>query len=178
MTKDVKTAEEVLTLAEAVKKMREINIGCLVVVKAAAEEAGDGKRQKEDVSPVGIFTERDLVRKIAESGASILSTPMAQLMSKPLTTISPGATIWDAIAVMGRLGIRRLPVVDGGRLIGLLTETDVFRLIVSQQNLLLESVSESFPTATMEQMRGIAGQFGLQVPPGRTSRARSSMSAT
>ena len=94
---------------------------------------------------------------------------MVQVMSKPLTIISPVATIWDALTLMGRADIRRLPVVENGRLIGILTERDVFRLILSQQNLLLESVSESFPTATQEQFRGIAGQFGLERPPGRAS---------
>jgi len=84
-----------------------------------------------------------------------------------LTIISPGATIWDAITLMGSAGIRRLPVVENGHLVGILTERDVLRLILAQQNLLLESVSESFPAATRERVRGIAGHFGLERPPGR-----------
>jgi CBS domain-containing protein len=90
-------------------------------------------------------------------------------MNKPMMIISPGATIWDAITLMGRADIRRLPVVENGHLIGILTERDVFRLILAQQNLLLESVSESFPAATKEQLRGIAGHFGLERPPGRAA---------
>ncbi len=156
MTKEVKTIEATKSLADAVKVMSDTKIGCLVVV---------GK----DRTPVGIFTESDLVRKMAKMGHEVASMTMAQAMSKPLTIISPGATIWDAVTLMGRANIRRLPVVENGHLVGILTERDVLRLILSQQNLLLESVSESFPAATREQLRGLAGRFGLGGPPGRAN---------
>lgn len=158
MTKDVKTIDATRPLAEGIKMMKEADIGSLVVV---------GK----DKTPVGIFTERDLVRRMAEKGHGALALPMAQVMNKPLTIISPVATIWDAVTLMGRAGIRRLPVVENGHLIGILTERDVFRLILARQTLLLESVSESFPTATKEQLKGIAGHFGLGGPPGRANQA-------
>lgn len=154
MTKEVKTVEGTRKVASAVKTMADAKIGSLVIV---------GK----DKTPIGIFTERDLVNKISERGQDALTLDISKVMSKPLTIISPSATIWDAITLMGRAGIRRLPVVEDGRLIGILTERDILRLILSQQNLLLESVSESFPVATREQMKGIAGQFGLGTPPGR-----------
>jgi len=154
MTRDVKTIDAAKTVGDAIKTMRDANIGCLVVV---------GK----DQTPVGMFTERDLLRKIADKGHSILGLAMAQVMSKPLTIISPVATIWDAVTLMGRTDIRRLPVVENGHLIGILTERDVLRLILAQQSLLLESVSESLPAATKEQLRGIAGHFGFERPPGR-----------
>jgi CBS domain-containing protein len=154
MTKDVKTIDAAKPLADCVKMMGDADIGSLVVV---------GK----DQTPVGIFTERDLVKKVAQKGHAVLSLPMAQVMSKPLTIISPVATIWDALTLMGRAGIRRLPVVENGRLVGILTERDVFRLILARQSLLLESVSESLPTATREQLKGMAGRFGLETPPGR-----------
>lgn len=159
MTKDVKTIEATKTLQDAVKTMRDAKIGCVVVV---------GK----DQTPVGMFTERDLVNKMADKGHGVLGTAMAQVMTKPLTIISPSATIWDAVTLMGRADIRRLPVVENGHLIGILTERDVLRLILSQQSLLLESVSESFPTATREQLRGLAERFGTGTPPGRASEER------
>ena len=136
--------------------MKDANIGSLVVVG-------------RDQTPVGIFTERDLVKKMAEKGHGVLALPMAQVMSKPLTIISPVATIWDAVTLMGTADIRRLPVVENGHLIGILTERDVFRLILARQSLLLESVSESFPASTREQLRGMAGRFGLERPPGRAA---------
>lgn len=156
MTKDAKTVEPNKALSECIKLMGDAKVGSLVVV---------GK----DQTAVGIFTERDLVNKMAERGHGILSLPMVQVMSKPLTIISPVATIWDAVTLMGRADIRRLPVVENGHLIGILTERDVFRLILARQNLLLESVSESFPTATREQLKGISGHLGLGGPPGRAA---------
>jgi CBS domain-containing protein len=154
MTKDVKTIEATKTLGDGIKIMRDANIGCLVVM---------GK----DKTPVGIFTERDLVRRLAEKGHGVLGLTMAQTMNKPLTIISPVATIWDAITLMGRADIRRLPVVENGHIVGILTERDVLRLILAQQSLLLESVSESLPATTKEQVKGIVGRFGLERPPGR-----------
>ena len=126
--------------------MKEAKVGCLVVVDAE--------------KPVGIFTERDLIRVIVEHGADSLNESMEKVMTKPLTTILPAATIWDAISLMGRLGIRRLPVVEEGKLVGILTERDIFRLILSQQSLLLEAVSEAMPAATREQLLDMLGHFG------------------
>jgi CBS domain-containing protein len=117
MTRGVMTIEATKTLADAVKTMRDANIGCLVVVE-------------QDQTPIGMFTERDLVRKIADKGDGALGLAMEQVMTKPLSVISPSATIWDAVAQMGRADIRRLPVVESGRLIGILTERDVFRLLL------------------------------------------------
>ncbi len=144
MTKEVKTAEASVFLSDCVRVMKKANIGSIVVV--------------ENDKPVGIFTERDLISRMA-TGVESLGLPMALVMTKPLQTISPSSTIWDAITLMGRLNIRRLPVVDNGKLIGIVTERDVLHLILSQQSLLLESVSESLPSATRDQVKAMVGRF-------------------
>lgn len=146
MTRRVLTIQADRPLSDCVRMMRDAKIGCVVVV--------------ESEKPVGIFTERDLIRQIANQGAESLNQAMTQVMTRPLATILPAATVWDAIALMGRLGIRRLPVVENEKLVGILTERDVFRLILSQQNLILEAVSESMPAATREQLRGLVDHFG------------------
>ncbi len=152
MTKGVKTIGASRSLADCVRLMSDNDIGEIVVV--------------ENDKPVGIFTERDLVRKMAD-GADSLKRKMTEVMSKPLTTILPKAAVWDAITLMGRKNIRRLPVVESGKLVGMLTERDVFRIILSHQNLLLEVVSESIPVATRGQLQGIVSQFGVEKPPTR-----------
>ncbi len=152
MAKEISTIESGEPLREAVSLMKKSGLGCVVVL--------------EDGKPAGIFTEKDLIRKVAEGPAS-LELPMKQVMSKPLTVVSPSATLWDAISLMGRRGIRRLPVVDKEKLVGILTEADVLRLVLSHQNLLLESVSESIPAGTREQLRSLAGHFELERPPSR-----------
>jgi len=151
MMRNVLTIGAERPLSEGVKLMKEAKVGCIVVL--------------EMERPVGIFTERDLVREVAERGVEVLNRQMDKVMSRPLATILPKASVWDAIALMGRLGIRRLPVVEKGKLVGILTERDIFRLILSQQHLLLESVSESMPAATREQFRGAVGLFGPEKLP-------------
>jgi CBS domain-containing protein len=156
MTKKVWTIEGSMRLVDCVSMMKGADVGCLVVV--------------EQGRPIGIFTERDLVRKIAE-GPESLGLSMAQVMSTPLTTVAPGTTIWDAITLMGRLNIRRLPVVESGKLVGILTEKDILRLVVSQQSLLLESVSESILSTTRDQLKEIIGRLGVERPPTRAENA-------
>ncbi|HYB03750.1 MAG TPA: CBS domain-containing protein, partial [Nitrososphaerales archaeon] len=112
MMKQVRTIDVTKPMFECVKLMEEHNIGSVVVV--------------DHESPVGIFTERDLVKMIA--GKKELNLKMSQVMSKPLTTISSTATLWDAISLMGRANIRRLPVIEKGKLVGIFTERDLFRL--------------------------------------------------
>jgi CBS domain-containing protein len=150
MTQKVRTVQENVPIIECVKIMKQAEIGSIVIVESDA--------------PVGIFTERDLVNRIGE-GQDNLKLPVSHVMSKPLTVISPKATIWDAITLMGRLSIRRLPVVGNGKLVGILTERDVLRLLLSQQNTLLESVSEYIPAATREQLKTVVGHLGIERPP-------------
>lgn len=149
MTKDVRTVEVGKPLIECVAIMKRFNVGCLVVV--------------ENDKPVGIFTERDLVRKLAD-GYATLGIEVSKVMSKPLTVISPNTTLWEAITLMGRLNIRRLPIVENDHLEGILTETDVLRLVIAHQYLIIESVSESLPSITKEKLKAISGHFGGERP--------------
>lgn len=156
MTKQVRAIEATKTVGDAVKMMADAGIGCAVVL-------GKDKR------PVGMFTERDLVKRVADKGRGVLDSPISRVMSKPLAMISPSATVWDAVVLMGRADVRRLPVVENGQLVGILTERDIFRLILAQQDLLLESVSESLPSVTRDQLRGLVGRYGISAPPGKAS---------
>jgi CBS domain-containing protein len=150
MTTDVKTIGTAKPLVECIKMMKDANIGCIVVI--------------DEGRPVGIFTERDLVRRMAEKLEN-LGSMMAQVMTKPLFTISPTASVWDALIQMGRHDIRRLPVMEGRKLVGIVTERDVFRLILAEQSLLLESVSEAIPASTREKIKGVTGALGIEKPP-------------
>jgi len=152
MNKRTKIIEVSRSLRDSIHLMKENDIGSIIVV--------------ENEKPAGIFTERDLV-KIADRGSTVLDAKMKDVMSHPLTTISSTATLWDAISLMGRKDIRRLPVVEKDRLVGIVTEKDILRVILSQQNLLLESVSEYLPALTREQLRELVEKFGVEKPPSR-----------
>jgi len=79
--------------------------------------------------PVGIITERDMTRA-ALRGDSLLKLPVRSLMSRPLQTAEPNAEIWRTFEVMLKLGVRRLPIVDDGRLVGIVTEKDLARWVL------------------------------------------------
>jgi signal-transduction protein with cAMP-binding, CBS, and nucleotidyltransferase domain len=108
----IDTIERGLTVLLASKVMKERARGSLVIVDAGR--------------PVGIVTERDLVRRvIAEDRPA--STKVADVMSEPLISVGPEATVSSAASIMYKNGIRRLPVIENDRLLGMVTSTDLAR---------------------------------------------------
>lgn len=108
----VKPAEKV---SRALQMMVRHRIGSIVVVDK-------GK-------PIGILTERDVSTRTAK-GQNVRGTVVRSIMSKPLITIGPSAQVWQAVELMVRKDIRRLPVMEGDRMVGMVTERDVFRWVV------------------------------------------------
>jgi len=97
---------------EAVRCMRDRTISCVVVL--------------DQGRPVGIFTERDLVRRIAREGTSFRSLPMREVMSSSLRTVSEEGFLFDAFDTLAAHGIRHLVVVDAeGRATGVVTQSDL-----------------------------------------------------
>ena len=113
MIKNVKTISPSATMAEAAKAMKKNRIGSLVVVQ--------GNR------PVGIITERDLAYKIIAEEQS-LDMKVREVMTKDLKTVQPEKSIKDAARLMAAHVIRRLPVVEGGKLVGIITIEDIMRI--------------------------------------------------
>ena len=111
MTKKVVTAEGDMRAPDAGKKMIAHNIGSLIVV--------------EDGEPVGIVTELDMVQKIISENITPGSVTLRDLMTQPLTTIRGDESLDKAARKMMRLNIRRLPVVEGKKLVGIVTDTDM-----------------------------------------------------
>jgi len=79
--------------------------------------------------PVGILTERDISTRVAK-GQNVRGMVVRNAMSKPLVTVAPSAEVWQAVEQMVRKGIRRLPVIDNYRLVGMITERDIFRWVI------------------------------------------------
>jgi CBS domain-containing protein len=101
---------------KALEAMVRHNIGSIIVV--------------EKGKPVGILTERDVTRRIAK-GQKVRGMVIRNIMSKPLTTIEPSAEVWQAVERMVKKDIRRLLVMDGDRLVGVITERDIFRWVIT-----------------------------------------------
>jgi CBS domain-containing protein len=125
MVRNVKTAKESQTVKAVAKIMTDNNIGNVVIVKNA-----DANR------PVGIITERDIVRIAGVEQALTLQIPACDIMSKPVITIDAMSSIKDALQQMELKNIRRLPVVDREKkMVGIITDKDIFRALMRSQSL-------------------------------------------
>ena len=90
--------------------------------------------------PVGIVTERDLVERVIASDRNPRTTKIARIMSKPLITTKPDSDVFEASAILSKKNIRRLPVVQGGRLVGIITERDVTKSLYEHFNRVMSVV--------------------------------------
>ena len=113
MTRRVKTVALDSSIKEAAQKMNKFEIGSVVVVQ--------GKR------PVGIITERDLLRQIVEPWLDPEVVNVRNVTTTPLTTIREEATLEEAAEIMMNRRIKKLPVVKNGKLVGIVTATDLTR---------------------------------------------------
>jgi CBS domain-containing protein len=119
MIRPVETAEPTDTSRLALQKMVDKNIGCLVIVN--------------EQRPVGIVTERDILRNIAKD-PNFLKSNVNGAMSSPVIYLSPVAPINEAMETMLSYSIRRLPVVENGRLVGIVTERDLLHWVIKIAN--------------------------------------------
>ncbi len=107
------------TLAEAAAKMWKQQTGSLLVV--------DG----DDL--VGIITERDILKAVAQ-GTPLDRTTIAEAMTKDPVTVGPGTSLREAAKVMADRWIRHLPVVDGGKLVGVISQRDLAGVLAGALN--------------------------------------------
>ena len=112
--REVATIAPDATVADAVRLLHHRGIGALVV-------SGDGNRLD------GIVSERDIVHALAERGATVLDMRVSELMTRRVVTCAPNDTIAELMGEMTRRRIRHLPVVDRGRLAGLVSIGDVVK---------------------------------------------------
>jgi CBS domain-containing protein len=138
MTNNVKLATENQTIRVVCRMMYEYNIGSIVIfLKDSTFGNAEGER------PIGIVTERDIVRLIGHSDPLLIDAPVREVMSSPLITINPNSSIRDAMESMQQKDIRRLPVVDNkGKMVGIITDKDIFRIIVKNQSLVSSFLSD------------------------------------
>ncbi len=115
MSKPVRTVKPDEKLTAAVAVMDNNSIGSVVVL--------DGE------TAIGIITEGDVVEQISK-GAQILLEPVKQVMSKPLITGTPDMTVQDAVNLMLEKRIRQLPIVEGSKLVGIVTDRDLMRSVL------------------------------------------------
>jgi signal-transduction protein with cAMP-binding, CBS, and nucleotidyltransferase domain len=151
----------VVTLSEAAASnkvaniMNENDLGCVIVTN-------------ESGKPVGIITERDLVIRVLAKNLVPDAVKAKDIMTSPLVTIEPEATISEAARKMSRLEIRRLGVVYKGNLVGLISSRDVLGVMpelieIIQERTRLEGAAEAEENIEPEEMtlRGYCDRCGV-----------------
>lgn len=113
MAEDVITIKDKGTVREAAELMNRHNIGCLIVLK--------GRK------PVGIVTERDMLKRVILEVVDPVYTKVHEVMSKPLVAGKLGMSIEEASSLMREKKIKKLPILKKGHVVGLVTTTDFVR---------------------------------------------------
>lgn len=118
------SVEPSIMVYRAIELMCEKNIGGLLIVE-------DGKL-------LGIFTERDYARKLILKGKSSKDTPIRDLMTSNLITVTSDTSVDDCMRVMTGRKIRHLPVLENNELVGLISIGDVVRFVIEEQKSIIE----------------------------------------
>jgi len=126
MSKDVRVVRLDSSVKEVVATMNKFDIGSIVVVQ------GD--------RPVGIITERDILRRIVEPCLAPETLTARQVMSSPVLTINETASIDEAAKLMAKKRVKKLPVMDKQKLVGIVTLTDIVTKVPTMLSILEELV--------------------------------------
>jgi len=129
---DIYSVPPQATIYDALREMADRNIGALLVLRES--------------EIVGIFSERDYARKVALLGKSSRDTPVGEVMTTKVVTIDPDRTAAECMVLMTAGRFRHLPVVEGGRLVGLISIGDVVRAVVEEQEFTIKQL-ESYLTS-------------------------------
>jgi CBS domain-containing protein len=112
MTGGVECARVDETVSEAARKMRDLDVGALPI-------CGEDNRLK------GMITDRDIVVNCVAEGMDTTSVKVADYAGDEVVTIGADDSIEEALATMTRAGVRRLPVIDGHDLVGMISQADI-----------------------------------------------------
>ncbi|MEW6544278.1 MAG: CBS domain-containing protein [Nitrospirota bacterium] len=149
----VHTAPRDISVRDVARLMTARGVGAVVVV--------DGP------SPVGIVTDRDIVVRVTAAGLDPAYVLVGAIMSAPLVTVPESESVEAAIVVMGRHGVRRLPIVDeAGHLLSILTLGDLLRLNLARAEDLAPIIKErATPLAPSPDVRPEPREAPLPQPP-------------
>ncbi|MGI9111188.1 MAG: CBS domain-containing protein [Gaiellaceae bacterium] len=122
------------TVFEAVKAMVEANVGALLIT--------DGDDADDDEKIIGIFTERDYLRRIAVEGRRSRDTSVSEVMPSPVLVVRQETTVEEAMALMTDRRIRHAPVVEEGALVGMISIGDLVKFTSQKQSYQIQYLTE------------------------------------
>ena len=123
---DVLTVKPGDTVLHALEQMARKNVGAVIVV--------------ENDVPVGIFTERDYARSVILKGRSSSNTPVRDIMIADVVFVQPEQTVDECMAIMTDKRFRHLPVLQEGKLVGIVSIGDLVKTIIDQQKFTIEQL--------------------------------------
>ena len=113
-------------VSDAIRLMDEKNVGALPVV--------------DNKTLIGVVSERDYTRKVIVKGRSSKDTPVSDIMTKELLTVNPSHSIAECMRIMTEKRVRHLPVLEGTKLVGILSMRDVVNWLMSAQKATIDNL--------------------------------------
>ncbi|QBX99420.1 cyclic nucleotide-binding/CBS domain-containing protein [Rhodophyticola sp. CCM32] len=148
MTPTPLTCPPETSLIEAARLMRDHAVSCLIITRNNV--------------PDGILTTRDLTNKALAEGLPY-DTPVTRVMTADPVTLPPTALVADVLHAMIERGITHMPVVDGGKLVGILTQTDLTRIQATSSDALIRDITQAVNRAELAQIVGRIPQLLVQL---------------
>lgn len=124
--RDIWTISPGVTVYQAIQMMSEKNIGALPVLEGA--------------KLVGIISERDYMSKVALKGRSSKETPVSEIMTRELVTVGPDESVSRCLEIVTEHRIRHLPVIEGDKLLGIISIGDLVKWIIATQRMTIEQL--------------------------------------
>jgi len=124
--RDILSVSPEVSVFDALKAMAERNVGALLVV--------------EEERLVGVFSERDYARKVILKGKASKEIPVREIMTSHVLYVRPEQTIEECMALMTDKRVRHLPVLEGEKLVGVISIGDVVKAIIAEQEFVIEQL--------------------------------------
>jgi len=130
---EVLTLDGNCTLAEAINVLERRRIGALIV-------------SLPDKPLAGVFSERDVVRALSTHGGDVLDAPVTEHMSRKVMTVTPEVSVVEAMEIMTQKRVRHLPVLEDGKLCGIVSIGDVVKRRISMTEAEAEALKNYITT--------------------------------